>query len=90
MQTTRQDAYENLNESISEGDSESATNHLFAKLSIHRLHDVVKFLIEEYNDRPDLLQEFWNSRSDACPLEATEQEQQESDFKGFVLSKGMN
>ena len=35
----------------------------------------------------NLLHEFWNSSSDACPLEATEQENQERLFSEWVESK---
>ena len=39
-------------------------------------------------DKPigDLLQMFWQRSSDACPLECTEAEKQESDFKEWVKS----
>lgn len=32
----------------------------------------------------DLLHEFWNRESDACPLEASEQEKQEKEFTEWV------
>lgn len=32
----------------------------------------------------DLLHEFWNRKSDACPLEASEQEKQEKEFAEWV------
>lgn len=37
-------------------------------------------------DRPleNLLTDFWQSSSDACPLEATEAERQELEFRKFV------
>lgn len=34
-----------------------------------------------------MLHKFWNSSSDACPLEATEQERQEQEFSDYVHSK---
>jgi hypothetical protein len=39
-------------------------------------------------DKPigDLLQLFWQSSSDACPLECSEAEKQEAEFKEWVKS----
>lgn len=34
----------------------------------------------------DLLYKFWQRTSDACPLEATEAEKQEKEFKEWVMS----
>jgi hypothetical protein len=34
----------------------------------------------------DLLFKFWQRTSDACPLEATEAEKQEKEFKEWVMS----
>ena len=36
---------------------------------------------------PDLLWEFWQRSSDACPLEASQQEEQEEMFQCFVEEK---
>lgn len=38
-------------------------------------------------DIKNLLHEFWNSSSDACPLEASEQEEQEKAFADFIEDK---
>jgi len=35
---------------------------------------------------PDLLREFWQKSSNSCPLECTEAEEQEADFKSWVMS----
>lgn len=87
MKTTKETALENLIYAMSEGDSQSVTNYLFSSLPPERLKDVLKLLIEEFENQPNLLQQFWGSKSDACPLEATEQEGQENAFKGYVLSR---
>ncbi len=38
-------------------------------------------------DPKKLLQEFWQRSSDACPLEATEAEKQETEFNNWVDDK---
>jgi len=38
-------------------------------------------------DVKNLLHEFWNSSSDVCPLEASEQEAQEKAFAEFIENK---
>jgi len=39
------------------------------------------------NELPNLLHEFWQRRSDACPLNAEEAEQEEACFMAFVMDK---
>lgn len=87
--TIQEQAFENLSDAISEGNTESSVNFLFSTLPLHKVQDVVKLLIDSYKNQPELLQQFWNSKSDMCPLEATEHEDQINKFKGFVLSKTM-
>lgn len=51
--------------------------------------DLLKILQRfwEMNNMENLLHEFWQRSSDACPLEVSEAEQQEREFKNWVLEK---
>ena len=45
---------------------------------VHELEKVIAQLVSVYDKAPKLLHEFWQRSSDACPLEATEAEEQEN------------
>lgn len=49
-------------------------------------NEIKEWVISRYDWVQSLLNEFWQSSSDACPLEANEAEAQESAFETFVNS----
>lgn len=73
-----------LRYSISSADVD--TGHLNRTLTVDQKEELLKYLIGFYRDAPELLSNFFQSKSDACMLEATESELLEKDFKGYVLS----
>lgn len=48
--------------------------------------EIRKWVINEYDWVENLLNEFWQRSSDACPLDVNEADRQESDFVTFVRS----
>jgi len=68
-----------FNESI-----EESVGNIQMEFSVHELSKVLEVLIHAYKERPLLLQKFWQSASDACPLEESEYENQIIEFKKFV------
>ena len=62
------------------------TGHINRTLTVDEKEELLKYLIGFYRDAPELLNKFFQSKSDACIFEATEQEQLEKDFRGYVLS----
>ena len=70
-------------------DYDKMASHVLAEFKPHELQDVIQYLLKKFEDEPDLLNQFWNHRSDACPLEATEMEDQVGKFRGWVMKKNL-
>lgn len=69
---------------LTEESSFSNAGNLLHEFKASEIQSVLAFLIEKYERRKFLLEEFWNSKSDACPLECETQEQQIIAFRRFV------
>lgn len=54
------------------------------EFKIHELEQVVSQLVALYDIAPELLNKFWQSSSDTCPLEASEAERQENEFSSWI------
>lgn len=60
---------------------------LINKLMVNELRDVIADYFRLRDVTPDLLGKFWQRTSDACPLECTQAEDQELDFKSYVINE---
>lgn len=79
---------EKLTEAMAESyDYQVISNHLFYSCTPYELIEVLKLLIEKYENQHNLLTTFFQSSSDACFLEANDMEKLENDFKSFVLNQ---
>lgn len=56
----------------------------------YELIEVLKLLINKYENQHNLLTDFFQSSSDACILEASDMEKLENDFKSYVLNQLKN
>ncbi len=70
-------------------DYEKMAFHVMAEFKLQELQDVIQYLLEKFEDEPDLLNQFWNHKSDACPLEASEMEEQVGSFRGWVMKRNL-
>lgn len=78
-----------ISEALTEGSAESQLGSILRNCNQFQLIDVIKHLLVFYDKSPELLQEYFNHKSDASPLEATEQENLELDFKKWLLVKNI-
>jgi len=82
---------EKLNGCIAQSDkSDSIASHIFQDCTVNETKDILSHLIQVYLDAPELLEKFWQSKSDACPLEASEMEANETEFKKWFYSEYLN
>lgn len=65
--------------------SESYENRVIQDSEFDELADRIILLFKEKSQH--LLAEFWNHKSDACPLECTEMENQVVEFKEYVNNR---
>lgn len=69
---------ERLDACLMESDNpEIIAGAIMYEFRVHELEKVIAQLVSVYDKAPKLLHEFWQRSSDACPLEATEAEEQE-------------
>jgi hypothetical protein len=54
------------------------------EFKVMELKMVISKLVSLYDMAPLLLNKFWQRSSDACPLEASEAEKQENDWKSWI------
>jgi hypothetical protein len=74
-----------LDECISESNSPSViAQHIVNSFTMNELTKVIEILLPIYERAPNLLFDFWQRSSDACPLEASEAEKQENAFFDWV------
>jgi len=72
-------------ESLSEG--EGAVDFLLREISYKDIEHILRFLLNEYADQKNLLHQFWQRSSDACPLECIEYENECSEFEKFIIAR---
>ena len=73
-----------LNACLTEESSLSNAGNILHEFRVSEMTAVLKFFIEKYEQRKDLLPLFWNDKSDACPLEEGQQDDQIINFRRFV------
>lgn len=79
---------EKLHDSISESyDYGVIANNLFNNCTPIELIDILKLLINDYDNQRYILNRFFQSSSDACFLEASDMEKLENDFESFVIKQ---
>lgn len=54
------------------------------EFKIHELEMVIAKLVHVYDKAPNLLHEFWQRSSDACPLDSSESELQEKEWFNWI------
>jgi hypothetical protein len=54
------------------------------EFKVHELEQVISKLVALYDIAPGLLHKFWQRSSDACPLEVSEAEQQENEWRKWI------
>lgn len=74
-------------ESLSEGNIDSALDFMLRNNSFNDILLILKYLLNEYENQKNLLSQFWQRSSDACPLEAIEHEEEVKRFEEFILLK---
>lgn len=74
-----------LNQALTNSNTDSQVSELLNTCTHTQLVEVIKVLVEGYDSRQNLLQEFFNHKSDASNLECTEQELLERKFRNWVL-----
>ena len=75
---------ERINACLTEENHLSNAGNIMSEFTIAQIPNVLAVLLEKYEGRKNLLSEFWNSASDACPLEDTLQDDQILAFRRFV------
>jgi hypothetical protein len=63
-----------------------SVDYLNGELTVKEKDELLVYLIEYYEQSPELLTKFFQDKSDNSILECSEQEKLENDFKGYVLS----
>jgi hypothetical protein len=54
------------------------------EFKLHELEQVISKLVAVYDIAPNLLHKFWQRSPDACPLEVSEAEQQEIEWRSWI------
>jgi len=54
------------------------------EFKVHELEQVIAKLVSLYDIAPGLLHLFWQRSSDACPLEVSEAEKQENEWRMWI------
>lgn len=87
MEITEQQL-ENLNSIISDyADPIEQAMAITNEFKFSEIELVMSHLTNAYKNLPNMLHEFWNQQSDSCPLEASEMERQELEWRKFIRLK---
>ena len=67
-----------------EGRADEMLYHMKRELTVEQMEDAMLFLINFHLSAKNMLFRFWQRSSDACPLEATEAENEEKEWRKWV------
>ena len=73
-----------INRCLTELKSEQNAENMLREFKVSELSEVLAYLIEKYDERYSLLSYFWQSKSDACPIDETRMEDQLMKFEQFI------
>ncbi len=76
---------ERLDACLSESnDAKKISSAIMYEFKMHELEKIIAHLIIAYDKAPNLLHEFWQRSSDACPLEAIDAEHEEKEWFKWI------
>lgn len=78
------DLIDRFHSCLTESNTDNNVGKITTEFTVHELRKVMIYLIEKYEDRPFLLEQFWQKKSDSCPLEESVYEQQVIAFRKFI------